>query len=103
MKRLSWLGVTFFLTCAARAGDIPLSGAWQVRLPDGAEAEVALPGTLGEAGLGEVPTTSRPGTLTPRRQFVGKAVYSKTFTVPEGTQGDHELFLERVMWKSAAA
>lgn len=96
------------LACFLRSADIPLSGSWTVSLPDGTKTPVTLPGTLEAQGIGAIaqgPRNNPPnaGTLSPRRQFVGIARYSRTFTIPEGTQGDHELLLERVMWKNSVS
>lgn len=82
--------------------EVKLAGVWSVRLADGTSASVTLPGTLSDAKLGPVATEAVYGALTPRRQYVGKAVFSKTFSIPEGATGDYELFLERVMWRSEA-
>lgn len=103
MRNVALFCCTLLLTVCGMAKEIPLNGCWEVRLKDGTSAEITLPGTLGEAGIGEETTVSRPGTLTPRRQFVGKASYVKTITLPAELEGDYELFLERVMWKSEAA
>ncbi len=93
--------------CAAGAAATPptvdLAGAWQVRLGEAAPAEIRLPGTLGDAGLGPEATRPLDGALTPRRLYVGPATYTHTVTVTPGMTGDYELFLERVMWKSTAA
>ena len=81
---------------------LDVSGAWQVRLGEAAPVGIRLPGTLGDAKLGPEATEPLDGALTPRRQYIGPAAYTRTVTVPEGVTGDYELFLERVMWKSEA-
>ncbi len=81
---------------------IDLAGAWQVRLGEDAPVPIALPGTLGGARLGPEAKAPRVNVLTPRHQYVGPATYTRTFVVGEGAEGDYELFLERVLWKSTA-
>ena len=75
--------------CAASAVAAPtmdLAGTWQVRLGEAAPAEIRLPGTLGDAGLGPEATRPLDGALTPRRLYVGPATYTRTITVsPDGT------------------
>ena len=73
------------LACFLRSADIPLSGSWTVSLPDGTEAPVTLPGTLEAQGIGT--TAQGPRNNPPNA----------------GTQGDHGLLLERVMWKSSVS
>ena len=92
--------------CAASAVAAPtmdLAGTWQVRLGEAAPAEIRLPGTLGDAKLGSAAKKPVYGALTPRHQYVGPATYTRTITVSPDMKGDYELFLERVMWKSAAS
>ncbi len=79
-----------------------LAGDWEVRLSDGMEATVQLPGTLGDAKLGPAAQEAVYGALTPRHQYVGKAIYTKNIMVTPEMTGDYELFLERVMWQSVA-
>lgn len=90
-------------SAVAAPPEMNLAGAWSVTLADGTTAAITLPGTLGDAKLGPAATKAVYGALTPRHQYIGKAVYTKTFSVPEGAKGDYELFLERVMWKSEAS
>ena len=97
---LATLCAAFFVSSAA-SEEFPLAGDWEVCLADGTRATAALPGTLSDAGLGPEATQAVYGALTPRRLYVGKAVYTRTIDLPEGLSGDWEIFLERVMWQSA--
>ena len=100
-KPLSALLASALLAAHAwSAATLDLAGAWGVTLSDGTAATLTLPGTLGDAKLGPAATKAVYGALTPRHQYVGEAVYTKTFTVTPEMSGDYELFLERVMWKS---
>ena len=81
----------------------PVGGTWSVTLEGSdAPASVTLPGTLGDAGLGPAAEKAVYGALTPRHQYVGKAVYTRTVEVTPEMSGPYELFLERVMWQSEA-
>lgn len=101
--------LTLVMACVASVGvaatqELPLKGSWKVSLDGGATStEIALPGTLSDAKLGPAATEAVYGALTPRHQFVGKAIYTKSITVSPEMSGDYELFLERVMWKSTLA
>ena len=96
-------------TFAGASSRIELSGEWQVRLTNVC-ASVALPGTLADVGLGTrwtremfETTKDRPqsGALTREYQYLGEAVYTRTFDLPaDATERPLELFLERVMWAS---
>lgn len=103
MKALALLTAMSAAVCVyAAPPEVSLAGNWSVTLSDGTTANVALPGTLGDAKLGPAATKAVYGALTPRHQYVGKATYTRTFTVTPEMTGDYELFLERVMWKSTA-
>ncbi len=92
------------LNALAAPQTLDLAGRWEVRLGEGAQAApITLPGTLGDAGLGPAAEKAVYGALTPRHQYVGPATYTRSFTATPGMTGDYELFLERVMWKSAAS
>lgn len=88
---------------------LSLNGHWKVRLDsfDKKEHTVKLPGTLDDAGIG-YPNKIEPALniatlahLTRKVQYVGKAFYSRTFTVPSRWQSKQiKLLLERVLWKS---
>ncbi len=82
---------------------VDLAGEWQVKLADGTKATLTLPGTLGDAKLGPAATEAVYGALTPRHQYVGKAVYTRKVTVTPEMKGAYELFFERVMWRSEVA
>lgn len=106
MKRIvmcmAALSLTAFSAFAAPPV-VDLAGAWQVTLADGTQAEVQLPGTLGDAKLGPAAEKAVYGALTPRHQYVGLAVYTKRVTVTPEMTGNYELFLERVMWQSTVS
>ena len=74
--------------------------AWKVKLEDGTEHAIALPGTLADAQLGPSAQKAVYGALTLKHQYIGKAVYTATFEVAPEDEGRYELFLERVLWKS---
>lgn len=88
--------------CCLWAESQPLNGQWRVTV-QGKEHTITLPGSLNQAKIGEEAKESIYGSLTPKYQYVGKAVYSKKITVtPEMLGKDYELFMERVLWKSTA-
>ncbi|WP_276500989.1 sugar-binding domain-containing protein [Terrimonas pollutisoli] len=88
---------------------LSLNGQWKVRLDsfDKKERTVKLPGTLDDAGIG-YPNKIEPALniatlahLTRKVQYVGKAFYSRTFSVsPKWKSKQIKLLLERVLWKS---
>lgn len=88
--------------CKPAGESVPLHGDWSVKLADGSVSSVSLPGTLGDAKLGPAAEKAVYGALTLRHQYIGKAVYTRTVTVPAELAGPCELYLERVMWKSEA-
>ncbi len=98
--------LSLVVVCAAAmsfaAEALDLGGTWQVELAESTRAAVTLPGTLGDAKLGPAATEAVYGALTPKHQYVGKAVYSRTVTVTPEMTGEYEIFLERVMWRSEA-
>ncbi len=103
MKALfCWAGMVVAAMGFAGNPEVDLSGKWSVRLSDGVTAEVTLPGTLGDAKLGPAAEKAVYGALTPRHQYVGKAIYTRTVTLPK-TTGNYELVMERVMWTSEVA
>ena len=87
---------------AVAAPELNLAGQWSVQLSDNSTHAVTLPGTLSDAKLGPAATKAVYGALTPRHQYVGNAVYTKTFTVTPEMSGDYELFLERVAFRFRA-
>ncbi len=101
-KFVCFLGLCVALVAFAAPPSINLSGEWDVSLADGTTAKLTLPGTLGDAKLGPAAQKAVYGALTPRHQYIGKATYSREFTVTPEMTGDYELFLERVMWQSEA-
>ena len=83
---------------------VDLSGVWKVTGKD-LSGEVRLPGTLADHRLGrrwlakdyeEASDPEQATAMTREYQYLGKAVYSRTFDVDE--DGEYELFIERVIW-----
>lgn len=109
--------VVLFGSCAPRPDQsIDLSGPWELCLDSTNVAQidqlnfnqtVSLPGTLDEAGIGK-PLDLQPELkrevmlhLYRKHEYVGKAWYKRTITVPELRLGEKSLLkMERVMWKS---
>lgn len=104
---LTFFGSFFFLWSTAQ--HISLSGKWEVRLgsSDSKEYLVNLPGTLDDAGIGE-PVQIAPSLtiatldhLQRKVQFVGKAFYTRTFSIPFNWKNKIiTLNLGRVLWQS---
>jgi hypothetical protein len=100
------------LAATVNAQQLSLNGKWQVALQTeaGKKYAVMLPGTLDDAGIGDkvIPGSginfSTMAHLTRKVQYVGKAFYSNTFTVPAGWKGKAiVLKLGRVLWKSSVS
>lgn len=95
------------LSCFS-ASEIDLAGKWKVKFEnDTKEYNITLPGTTDDAGLGSpdtlTPNLKKPQLLhlTRKNRFVGKATYSKEFSIPQDMAGKPlRIKLERVMWKS---
>ncbi|MBQ9693726.1 MAG: hypothetical protein IJV69_03115 [Kiritimatiellae bacterium] len=103
-KWFTLIAVCFGLSSMVMAARFDLSqAAWKVRLEDASEFSIRLPGTLADAHLGEPAQKAEYGALTLKHRYIGKAVYTTSITVPEEEQGQYELFLERVLWKSTVA
>lgn len=109
MKIVSVLGFVFFCTLTCKAQQLSLNGIWQVSLQNenSKKYDIKLPGTLDDAGIGEKVEKgsginfSTMAHLTRKVQYVGKAYYKNTFTVPVGwKQKRVVLKLGRVLWKS---
>ena len=87
-----------------------LAGQWHVNYDGGKTAEIQLPGTLTDAGLGN-PCTLKPSMekevflhLKAKYSYVGKATYSKTVFVPKEWKGQRVvLSFERTLWTSCVA
>lgn len=81
---------------------LSLAGKWNVTLnDDGETGDIALPGTLDEALLGQKVNTAAYGCLSRRFNYIGPAVYTRLVTIPKCFEGQNlELYLERVMWQS---
>ena len=106
-QMLAALGAMLFAAPALFAGDVDLSGRWSVRMAgntdDPQAHSIMIPGTLSDARLGPAATAAVYGALTPRRQYIGKAVYTRTFCISAAQQCDSELVLGRVLWKSTVS
>jgi hypothetical protein len=109
MNFLKLCFVFLLFTNVLSAQEISLNGTWKVRLENipGKAYAVKLPGILDDAGIGD---KVKPGSginfstmahLTRKVQYVGKAFYTKSFTVPAGWR-EKEMILKlgRVLWKS---
>ena len=102
-------GVAGFSSVAFGAFKLDISGEWACA-GSNISGKVHLPGTLADAGLGDVQTSAHFAAYTERtsktslalkRKYHGTAVYSRAFTVPEDAVSKPlEVFLERVMWTS---
>lgn len=111
--------VHFALSITHSADTIDLSGTWQVQLDnddglaptkwpkDLTPKPITLPGTVGEAGLGENLTLQPALTkqvfeyLHQKSSFIGAAWYSRDFEVDSSwANAPVELVLERVLWRS---
>lgn len=111
-RNFTLIFILFLLAGAAGCGqEMDLSGKWSVVLQDEAFAgqayDIELPGTTDAAGLGYAdtlkPTLTRPVLvhLARRHSYVGKALYSRNFTLGRELAGKElELTLERVLWTS---
>jgi hypothetical protein len=114
---MNWKVVKLFLfflviANASKAQQLSLHGTWQVSLQneDSKKYAVKLPGTLDDAGIGDKVVSgtginfSTMAHLTRKVQYVGKAFYTNTFTVPVGWKGKAIILkLGRVIWKSSVS
>lgn len=110
MKHLLFAAIGTMLISAVFAQRIPLAGSWKVSLGsiNGKSYTMQLPGTLDDAGIGDS-LHVKPGLtidalahLTRKVQYVGKAYYSRQFTVPMNWKsGVFLLNLGRVLWRSS--
>jgi Glycosyl hydrolases family 2, sugar binding domain len=114
MSVVRFLGVLFFLglgvPCIAQK--ISLNGKWQVALQNatGKKYDIKLPGTLDDAGIGEKVAQgsginfSTMAHLTRKVQYVGKAYYFNTFTVPASWNRKRVVLkLGRVLWTATVS
>ncbi len=91
----------FMATLVKSLWAFSIAGEWQVKLDDASSMAIQLPATLGDAQLGLAAQEAVYGALTPKHQFVGKATYTRTFTIDEEMASQPlELFLERALWKT---
>lgn len=67
--------------------DIDLAGAWSVTLPDGVTHDVSLPGSLDLARVAPDGPDAGMAYLTRRHPFVGRAIYTRSFTVSAAQDG----------------
>ena len=110
MKHLVFAALGTLLISAAFAQRITLAGSWNVSLGSmsGKSYAIQLPGTLDDAGIGDSLqvkpslTIEALAHLTRKVQYVGKAYYSRNFTVPlKWKNGQFLLQLGRVLWRSS--
>ncbi|WP_205461840.1 sugar-binding domain-containing protein [Mangrovibacterium lignilyticum] len=124
-RKLKQMKITFIVfalllvvtACTPKSNRIDLSGEWKLCLDSTNVAQidqlsfdqsVQLPGTLDDAGIGKplnlAPELEREVMLHLYRkhEYIGKAWYKKTITVPELQPSTNKsiLKMERVMWKS---
>jgi len=111
------ISITLLGACS-KAPDktIDLSGEWELCLDStnvkqldqlNFDQSIQLPGTLDEAGIGK-PLELQPELkrevmlhLYRKHEYVGKAWYKKTITVPENQPSEKSILkMERVIWKS---
>jgi Glycosyl hydrolases family 2, sugar binding domain len=109
MNLLRLFFVSLLFMNVTYAQEISLSGAWKVKLENnpGKEYTMRLPGTLDDAGIGDKVVAgsginfSTMAHLSRKVQYVGKAFYTRSFTVPTSwRQKEIILKLGRVLWKS---
>lgn len=110
MKIRNILSFITLLPLAAFAQNLSLAGDWTAKFPSGKSAEVALPGTLDMAGVGEPnrlqPAMEKPQLLrlTRKVSYVVPCTYSRTVDIPAEMAGKPlRLTMERVLWKSTLA
>lgn len=109
MKNLLVIVLGCLNVYAAQAQELSLQGKWTVSLDSskGVPHAISLPGTLDDAGIG-TKNTVQPGLdiaalahLARKVEFIGKAFYTRPFTVPANWQSKQvTLTLGRVLWKS---
>ena len=88
---------------------LDLGGNWHVT-GEGIDGVAVLPGTLGDARLGQVQSyetwncisnKQERYALRPQHRFIGRATWTRRVTVPAAlAEKPLELFLERVLWVS---
>lgn len=108
MKKMFFVVISCLMVCAGQAQELLLNGQWTVRLDSlPGTHSIHLPGTLDDAGIG-IPTKVKPALdltalvyLTRKVEYIGKAFYSRTFTIPANWKSKRvTLTLGRVLWKS---
>lgn len=92
-----------------KTAQLSLNGSWNLRLDSGEQKQykINLPGTLDDAGIGEMNRQSPKldmatmAHLTRKRNYVGKAYYTRRFRVPDNWSSKQiNLVLGRVLWQS---
>lgn len=110
MKHILFAAIGTMLISAVFAQRITLAGSWKVSLGsiDGKSYAMQLPGTLDDAGIGDSLkiqpslTIGALAHLSRKVQYVGKAFYTRRFSVPQNWKGgDFILELGRVLWRSS--
>ena len=110
MKRFTYaFCILFLLAFNLKAQQLSLAGKWMVKLDsfENKSYPIHLPGTLDDAGIG-YPVNLDPkldnitlAHLSRKVEFIGKAHYTKIFTVPgDWKQKQITLKLGRVIWQS---
>jgi hypothetical protein len=123
IKRTNTFVILLFLVCCchirlAAQDIISLAGEWTVRLDEQKvgeqqqwftktfEKKIRLPGTLDDAGIGDLPKVSADSLnkevllhLTRKHTYIGHAWYARQITIPpQWNNKSIELLLERVLW-----
>lgn len=114
-----WISAYFFLlNLSAAPATNPdeicsLSGTWRFQLDPENQGisegwysadlteTIQLPGSVGDAVAGRPATEIRWGGLTAQNEYVGRAWYQRTITIPDAWHWKPvRLFLERCLWES---
>ena len=110
-KHIPLIGMLFLGNVLfAQAGNIHevnLAGTWRVNYDNGKNAEIQLPGTLTDAGLG-TPCTLQPSmqkevflNLKAKYSYVGEATYTKKVFIPKEWKKNRVLLhFDRTLWTS---
>ena len=98
----------FFCWKLSAQQTISLAGQWNVKYGQASDAQVHLPGTLDDAGIGDPPTLTDAKLtrevllhLTRKHTYIGPASYERVVDIPRDWAGKSiTLELERVLWTS---
>ena len=84
LRTLALFGLFLPLSLYAQQDVVDISGTWTVRLADGHNAQVMLPGTTDTNRLGSAPADTTETThLTRAYSYKGAAAYSRDIVVPK--------------------